>query len=324
MSADIDEDSPLIRDAWVPRAPAEQSLVDSLVASLKADGVTEAEQGFTMDPETARKKMQAFQLPDPAQFLLAFVQALVARGAERVQVDIDADDVLFTADGEPFTAADLDQVFNALFLRSVQRSTKSLRQLAIGICTAEATEPKLVRVVSGGPEGGELLELRPGEPVRREHVAPDAAGTRLHVKYGLVKRIQRALELRRRSDELVELLRTRCRNARATVLVNGERVSRGLHELGFSGVHFETEACRGFVGRQSHSGGKTLVKLIQHGVWFTTVKMDELPRGTFALVDSERLSKDISQQQVVRDDAYQEVVSTLRDVLSGAVPSVAE
>jgi hypothetical protein len=270
-----------------------------------------------MDPDTARKKMQDFQLPDPAQYLLAFVQALVARGAGRLDVEIDADDVRFTSDGEPFSATDLDRVFNALFMRSAGADTKSIRQLAIGICTAEATEPGHIEVRTGGPEGTRRLLLRPGEPVLSEATQPGERSTHIHVKYGLRRRVQRWLELRERDDELVELLRSRCRNAELAVTVNGERVNRGLVEVGMGGDLFETERFRGFVAR-SHIGDRSsLVKLVQHGVWFTTVQVDGLRDGTFAIVDSPWLSKDISQQHVVQNDVYADLVQTLKDVQSG-------
>lgn len=115
--------------------------MDSFLAELQAEGITDSRGTFTMDARLARRKMASFQLPDPASYVLKIVQAAVASRATRLEVK-SGREVLTMA----FTSQDPDLADTAIVggavlrLSSLRRS--ALKHLAVGLnaACAAATE----------------------------------------------------------------------------------------------------------------------------------------------------------------------------------------
>ena len=128
--------------------------IDRLTAELRAGGTAEGEGGFSLDREKAREKLRQFQLADPHRYVLLFVQALVARGATSIRIEIDADDVRIEADGSPLGTGDFDELYSSMF--SAVRARPGLRELALATNAAMALNPRYVRVDSGDPPGRKL------------------------------------------------------------------------------------------------------------------------------------------------------------------------
>ena len=65
-----------------PLTPADDAA--QLIAELQAQGVVDSDGLFTLDRDQARRKLQLFQLANPARFVLELVQAAVLKGASRL------------------------------------------------------------------------------------------------------------------------------------------------------------------------------------------------------------------------------------------------
>jgi hypothetical protein len=291
--------------------------VEELIAELRQAGREDSRGAFTLDRDKAREKMRLFQLPDPRAYVLSLVQAAVLRGATRLRFDIDADDMRLSFDGSPFTVEDFDQVYGSLLAAADTPVAAARRELALGLNAAMALNPRWVRVESGGaPAGaGAFLELRPGEPDRFGPLEPCAPGTRLHVKQrfrpGLVVQF-----LRNVAGTLAEehLLRQRCRFASVEIDLEGERLDAGLALPGAAvSVPLEADGLRGVVGLSADPDAvRASVVLVTNGVRVTTHGFDDLLPGLVAVVEGSRLRKDVSQQNIVGDEAYAELVDAVR------------
>ena len=101
-------------------------------------GVAESSGGFTLDPEQARIKIQAYALARPGQFILKLVQAAVAAGSERIEVTFERDSMRFSfqlADPTPFLA----ERVAAATLRLGSLPSSPVRHLAVGLSVASAS-----------------------------------------------------------------------------------------------------------------------------------------------------------------------------------------
>src|SRR5690606_20095120 len=119
---------------------------------LRAGGELDSRGQFTLDRAQARAKMQKFQLDDPRRYVLELVQAAVLRGATAVSFEIDADDMRMRCDGQPFTAAELAELWGSIFADGDDRPLRGLKQLALGLNAALGLNPKRIVVRSGDQE----------------------------------------------------------------------------------------------------------------------------------------------------------------------------
>lgn len=127
--------------------------MDSFLAELEAEGITDSHGIFTIDARLARRKMAAFQLPDPASYILKFVQAAVASGAPSLEVKAGRDVMTLAFPCLDWDLADTAIVGGAVLkISSLRRS--ALRHLATGLNAAcrVATEVRWET-----PRGGLLL-----------------------------------------------------------------------------------------------------------------------------------------------------------------------
>ena len=137
------------------------STTSQLIGQLGAEGRLDSHAEFTLDPGKAREKMRQFQLATPQEYVLLLVQAATLKGASRLEFEIDADDMHFSFDGEPFTRDDLEQVFSSLFTRADTLDVRARRELALGLNAAMALNPKFISVITENGQEGVRLEIRP-------------------------------------------------------------------------------------------------------------------------------------------------------------------
>lgn len=293
---------------------------DALIDGLRAPGQVTARGHFTLDAEKAREKMRMFQLADPHRYVLLVLQALVARGALKIGVDIDTDDLRIESDARPFAHDELVDLHNVLLGEAVP--APGLRELALGLNAALALNPRWLRLESATPEGGTRLIQRPGEPDRTEPVPAGEPGVRLHVKErfrpGLLARFFRV-----GSDVLREqvLLRTHCRHARVVIELGGQRLplEPPAESVGRWYDVVVGERVMGRVGLSSE-GGPGRIELVRHQIWMSAHELaDEAGSGVRAVLDVSDLRTDVSMAEVVRDDAYEALVDAMQRVVDVAV-----
>ncbi len=275
---------------------------------------------FAVDPRKAREKLQKFQLADPHRYVLQFVQVAHLLDASWIEVYVDADEVELHFDGEPLEARELESVHAAAFRSERGVRARAVRHLAIGLTTAREVDPERIVVESAPPdEEGVRLVVEGVDDERLEAGDGPARGTtRIYLKetyrdYHLVAFFHKF------AGDLVEekLVREECRFSGVAIELNGARVSRGLELPGeiVGGVAVETEYEWGVVGIRppdaTEWAGEVVgrVRILQHGVLVTdhTFGGPLSAVAPYAIVESDRLKKNLSQSGFVRDEAWEEL-----------------
>jgi hypothetical protein len=307
--------------------------MSELLAELAAAGRVEAEGGFTIDPEKAREKLRHYQLADPHRHVLLLVEAAISLGADKLEFEIDSDDVHLRFGGAVLEYAQLENIYASLFAQADQLSRQApeqqqrmrgLQQLAFALNSAMALNPRFARVVSIGPDGrGTALELHPAEPDVLTPVEKQPPGNHIHVKdrfrIGLVVEFLRSLD--GRVAEAV-LLREHCRWSRTPVFINGDQISGPMQFFGEPWSVIDIVDGDRIIGRAA-LGVPTLAAtyaqlespsadLLSNGVFIEGCSlMGRAVMGFEAIVDSRRFSKDVSQTKLVQDASYERVIASV-------------
>jgi hypothetical protein len=333
--------------------------MSELLTELAAAGRVEAQGGFTIDPEKAREKLRHYQLADPRRYVLLLVEAAIMLGADKLEFEIDSDDVHLRFSGAQLEYAQLENIYASLFAHAEQlasltpeqqQRTRGLQQLAFALNSAMALNPRFARVVSVGPDGrGTALELHPLEPDTLDRVEGQPPGTNhIHVKdkfrIGFVVEFLRSLD---GSIAEAVLLREHCRWSRTPVFINGRSISGPMKFSGEPWTEIDVLDAGQVIGRAAlglSSPTATYLQLdppsaqlLSNGVFIETCSLQgRAVTGFQAIVDSRRFSKDVSQTKLVQDAFYEgaiAAVSTAQDKLihrlaergaAGSMPEWAE
>lgn len=103
--------------------------LQALLESLREQGV-DSEGRFTLDPARARELLEQFQLPDPAYYVLHLMSFLVGSGAREIKVSSNRSELRFEAPGASAHQELLANPFSAL-LRSGAEAYQA--ELALGL-----------------------------------------------------------------------------------------------------------------------------------------------------------------------------------------------
>jgi hypothetical protein len=306
--------------------------VDELARGLAAGAEVLDESGFSIDHEQARAKLRQFQLPDPRRYVLLLVQAAVHLGASRIDFEIDADDVRVRFDGDPLLASDLERLYRCLFVHETDARSRGRRELAVAVNAAMALHPRFVRVCSFVGERGAFLELRPDEAdafgtLERGRDEPGHAPlTTVHVRDrfrpGLLLEFFRNL----RGDIAEErILREHCRFASIPVLVDGRAISSTLvlRSACLVRVPIDSVGIRGEAGFVDDGELEARADLLGAGVLVRPQVLKGFPSGFRAVIDAPRVRTDLSHSDLVRDEAYAEVLDVLEAAADRALAELA-
>lgn len=125
-----------------------------LVEDLRAEARLESSGVFTLDPATAEEKLRNFAFLRPEDYLLKFVQAAVARGAERLEIDSGATSMELRWYGPGLEAERLCGLMGYLLSPQAGPEFRYLRHLAAGLRGSVAVSPDQLLLESGtGPDG---------------------------------------------------------------------------------------------------------------------------------------------------------------------------
>ncbi len=299
--------------------------IAALLAAGRAGG-EKVEQGrFRLDWRKALDKIKRFQLTDPHRYVLEVVQAAVSRGATSVDVFSDADDIILTFDGEPFSDTELSRLFDYLF--SQDEAAVALKQLALGVNSALALEPKYVVVESGDGTRATRVTMSTHTDLEIELVSGEDAvcGTRVHVRD---RTSWRTLMDALRTPAEVRVLASECAFAPIPITHAGADLRAGFQVDAICRAPFDIDGVRGEVALRASGPAEAEVHLCMRGVRVVTFRhgqhWDEPDAvaaawaplrlaGVVAWVDNEKLSRNASHSDLQRDD---ELVRTLRAVES--------
>ena len=286
--------------------------LSGLMDELRAGGDVDSQGRFTLDHAQARAKMQKFQLVDARRYVLELVQAAVLRGATRIALEIDTDDLNMHFDGAPFTAAELDDLWGSIFADGDGVELRATRQLALGLNAALGLRPARIFVRSGDQE----LLLRPDRPEVLIKLEPPIAGTEIHVEQRL--KLDLVLDfLRNIRGKLGEevYLRERCCHAPIAITIGGASIVRGMHVEG--AIVEQPIAAPGVNGVLALTSLRPRapaaeLRLVKDGVWIDSQPLEQCGPGVVAVVDAALLRKDVSLAKIVADDALAQIVGLVR------------
>ncbi|MFB6374259.1 MAG: hypothetical protein ABEN55_14360 [Bradymonadaceae bacterium] len=306
------------------------------VEQLREGSEEVARDRFAIAGGKAREKLQKFQLADPHRYVLQFIQAAHLLGASWIEIAIDADEVELHFDGEPIEESALEGIDAAAFQRGRDDRSRAMRHLAIGILAARDVDPARIVVASGGEQrmGVRWIEEAGGESRVESGAGPDRGTTHIYLRETL--RASHLSEFFHKfGNDLAEqrLVRKQCPFSSIPIRLDGERVSRGLHlpVATVSRTVFESEVGEGVLGFRDPRGvswrdhlpvGKAWI--VQNGVTVATHPF----RGPaslravepYAVLESDELTKDLSENEFVRDEAWHELAHrVLPEVLAEAV-----
>jgi hypothetical protein len=284
----------------------------STLDAMRREGRLTATGEFGLDRKKAREKLQKYQLKDPHHYVLELVQAAHLLGASRIAIAIDADEMEMVFDGEALRRDELEGLYDAAFSRRVDARAKALRHLAIGVTAARALEPSVLRVESSLDDQGLVLELADDEELLRSVGPIEIAGSmRIYLREKL--RASHLLEFfRNLRGDLAEkvALREYCAHSPLRIELDGERISSGyaLGEEVVDTVEFETTQERGVIGLTPRGHGLSAT-VLQNGVKVVEHHVPDAVVAARAIIDSDRLTKDLSRSAFVEDAAWTSFVT---------------
>lgn len=291
-------------------APGEGPL-DELLAALQEGTTLDSHGTFTLDREKAREKMQRFQLAQPARYILELVQAAVLRGAPSIYFEISATDVHLRCQAAPFTVDDYENIYEALFSRSMVSQRQALRHLALGLCTAMSMNPKRVRVTGGGAQGG-ALTMKPGKKDQFGKQGGAEYGIHIHLERSPWVVYSRSILSAAMDDIEKALLLDLCGLSMVPIEVNGMPIASGYQIPGaLYWSHFKEGNTRGVVAVAQGEGlhaRATSLHLLRNCISFEEDHPPELLPGFKALIESPSFHLDISHKKIVRNEAYEQAL----------------
>lgn len=320
-------------------ANEQDQLVDRIIDELSKEGTSAGTGEFTLDFDAAVARMRQYQLPDPRQYVLLLVQAMVLKGAYRVEFRIDANDMLMEALGAAFTRGELETLYQAALRAAVDDDSRACSHLAVALHAAGRLVPDRILVESQGRSGSTQIAIHPGRPWVCQGIetgndllaAGEPTRTAVRVKEPLsMGTVGRFVQNGNLPEEIY--LRRHCRWSSIDVTLDGKRVAdpglgvvTGLGNQRF----FQDDAMRLRAFEASGPAVRVLelsevqgkLRILTHGIEVRTepLRWGLADAGFGAIVDCRLLRKDLSCLDIVEDDQYRRVIETVRCVLCDIV-----
>lgn len=300
-------------------------MAEELVESLREEG-RRAETGeIGLDQDRARRKLQKFQLADPHEYVLQFVEAGYLLGATGIEIEVDADEVEVRFDGSALRREELESVYASAFRGRRDARTRALRHLAIGLMSAQEVDPSYIRIETAPAdgEGTAVVVDSEGELSVEDHPGPEGATTRIYLRETLrASHIPRFFH--KFQGELTEqkLVREACRYASIPVRLNGRSVVGDRDPRGdvVTDLEFETAEESGVIGIQKPDQVEVAAWrrtgrawLTQNGVFKSVCRFAQRlkPARPMVIVETDRLRKNLSQSAFVEDEAWRRLTDEI-------------
>ena len=258
---------------------------------------------FTLATEKALAKLEKFQLPDPTYFILQWVQALAAAQAQHINMSYSTTslkgsfELAICFDGPGYSRNELDGLYDHVFRSGRDRSVDRLRELALGWLSAGSLRLTHLSLASNGW----VRVKEPGRPESTESV-PMAEGQ----SHKLIVR-------GKGHHDFEEIVKRRCAECVTDLTFNGDSVSGGNTASGVPWPNrpFHIEPTKGVMGA-TYGGNSSHISFLRYGVEFVSRPEKSLQPPVIVRVSDPTLSKNVSQTDVVKDEAYEEFLGRLR------------
>ncbi len=290
----------------------EADVAAQLISALANEGDFVDDGGFSLDPSTAREKLRAYQLVNPHAYILLLVECAAIAEAGSVELSCGRTSIAEFA-GVSLTRSQLENVFTAVFLDTSELRGEALaaariqQLLGVAANAALSLSPAQIEIDNVDAQGRRNRMTIRADGVRCEPIGEGQPGfTRFSVHD------PRETE---RDDHEVALVRKHCMYASFAVNLYGQPMSQGLRRalLGIrtDRIRLPDGRAIGLAGdRPEREPAKLL--LVVRGVLAEVITLEGLRPGFVAIVDVD-LRKDLSQQGVMRDAAFDEVMQAVRD-----------
>lgn len=274
-------------------------MTPDLVQLIEEDAVLVKQGFFTLAVEKAQEKLKKFQLPDPRYYITQVMQALLASGADRIHVQIDGLAIQITFNGEGYLKEELERISDAVFESGKNRDRDRIRELALGLLSVQALNPKEVSITSQGWR----WEKSPGRG--RVVETPDSQNE---------IRI-----LHRRGDtQEQQILRQTCQSCQADISLNesiiASRTSNRTTGCPWPNYAFKGNGFRGAFGIAYGDIPATHLTLTRYGVIFSKRNEVRILPSLIVEMEHEKLRKNASQSDVVEDDSYSAMLAELQRI----------
>lgn len=312
-----------------------------MLADLRQDGEVDSSGVFTLSLEKAQEKLAAYRLASPGLFVLNLVAAAVVGGAENFSIETRERTTRFAFDPKtPLESEQLEGLLSYIldpsalpYLRELALSVHGARDLPgsprVVLATASAQMSRELVVTSSGMEVVVGSSRRPGVELRLEY--PEKSGwSQLFSRKGDPR------------EEAVRHFSHFCRFAPLTIVNNGRlegtRVNGGVFDSSvFAWRHLTGQQRMKVViperrydltvSRKGQSPvGSSMVISLHDGFAARTSGLILLSRGVAfqrsslelgcpmaqAVVTADHLEKNLSQSDLVEDEAYRELLRAVK------------
>ena len=300
--------------------------LDALLQRSQSPGNFLERRTFSLARAKAVEKMREFTLRHPNQYILELMQSAVFGGATWVAVDITSERMMLGfIGGVPLKKAELEHLFDFLFVDQTESKTRHLMQMAVGVNALLQKKPAVIRIESGdGTDGGTTrLDLSGGGEGEVGIVEEPLVGTYVYAEFerGWLERFSGTTT----SGPVVELVDTRCLYTPVPILLNGRApfgytANRNVRlfgvkaQLPVEGVH--RRGAVGTLGAGSATAGtqqKSQFRIVMGGVWVTTMGLPVGP-GLTGVVCDDGLRKTADMSDIVKEERYVDMLYAVRDV----------
>jgi hypothetical protein len=272
-----------------------------------------------------------FQLAEPYHYVVELVRAALGTGATSVDIDMDADDMVLSFDGEGFAHHELEALttlgepdgLELLWhcLSAPDFSARRLGHLARGVINALRLDPKILLLESGNGVNG--IRMRFTSPAGAEiELADGIQGTRVHLRERLsLKVIAEALFVANPEEKV---LAEYCCYSSMPIRLNGRELRAGALDAAVEKKpalrrRFEFGGLRGEMALPLHLGrrGEHPARIVLCAGGMKMEAMESAPgdewhgTGLVAFVDSSTFGLDPQRNRVLRDQAHQEAIDLL-------------
>lgn len=266
---------------------------------------TPADRGsFTLATDKALEKLERFQLPDPTFFVLQWIQALVASEATEISIVFDHNrrqnryTLEIEFDGPGYTRQEIQNLYDHVFRSSRNRAIDRLRELALGWLSACSLTPEEIVLESNGYQ-----RVREG---RQERTLALPETTQKDVRHNLRMSGQGA-------HPIDEIIKGQCHEVPCVLRLNGELVgSVQGGNVPWPNRKFQSGPTQGVMGATYGGSGSSYLTFLRYGVECVSRTEDSLQPPIHLRVSDSTLSKNVSQTDLVRDEAYEEFLSRVR------------
>lgn len=263
---------------------------------------------FSLATDKALEKLEKFQLPDPTYFILQWVQAVVASGAERIDISYQTSlpskfELHLVFDGPGYNRSEVEGIYEHVFRSGRDRSLDRLRELSLGWLSASSLELSEISLESNGVRRSRLGTGRAASETTTV-LPPSETGQALHILSVSGKGAQ----------ELDKIIRQRCSEATCKLYVNGNAISFADNPGGvpWPNRSFSIGPTRGVMGATYGGSVASQIAFLRYGVEFVSRPEPTLLPPVSLRVSDDTLSKNVSQTDIVRDEAYDEFLTRIR------------